>query len=99
MLFLGDVIGKTGYLKIKDNRLDQMLKKKIEFVIVNGENAADSGVGLTKEICDDLFECGVNVMTTGNHVCDQKEIMKHIDNENRRLKHNNLFETSPAKGF
>ena len=99
VLFLGDVIGNPGCLKIKDNLPDQILKKKIDFVIVNGENAAESGVGLTKEICDDLFECGVNVITTGNHVWDQKEIMKHIDNENRLLRPHNLFEPSPGKGF
>ena len=99
VLFLGDVIGNPGCLKIKNNLPDQILKKKIDFVIVNGENAAESGVGLTKEICDDLFECGVNVITTVNHVWDQKEIMKHIDNENRLLRPHNLFEPSPGKGF
>ncbi len=99
ILFLGDVIGNPGCLKIKNNLPDQILKKEIDFVIVNGENAAESGVGLTKEICDNLFECGVNVITTGNHVWDQKEIMKHIDNENRLLRPHNLFEPAPGKGF
>ena len=99
VLFLGDIIGSPGCLKIKNNLPDLIIKKKIDFVIVNGENAAESGVGLTKEICDNLFECGVNVITTGNHVWDQKEIMKHIDNENRLLRPHNLFEPSPGKGF
>ena len=43
-------------------------------------------LGLTKEICEDFFKCGVDVITTGNHVWDQKEIMKFIDNEKRLLK-------------
>ena len=99
ILILGDVMGASGR-KVLSNKLpDIIIANKIDFVIVNGENAAESGVGLTKEICDDLFECGVNVITTGNHVWDQKEIMKHIDNENRLLRPHNLFEPSPGKGF
>ena len=63
-----------------------MKKKKINFVIINGENSAEPGVGLTKETCNDFFNCGVNVITTGNHVWDQKEIMSHIEKENRLLR-------------
>ena len=50
-----------------NNLLNEIKKNKIDFVIVNGENASDVGVGLTKEICEDFFKCGVNVITTGNH--------------------------------
>ena len=81
ILFLGDVVGISGCSKIMNNLLDQIKKNQIDFVIVNGENAAESGVGLTKEICEDFFKCGVNVITTGNHVWDQKEIMNFIDKE------------------
>ena len=82
-----------------NNLLDQINENKIDFVIVNGENAADAGVGLTKEICEDFFRCGVNVITTGNHVWDQKEIMNFIDKESRLLRPKNLFEPAPGKGF
>ena len=99
ILFLGDVVGITGCLKIKNNLLDQIEKKKIDFVIVNAENAAAEGVGLTKEICEDFFKSGVNVITTGNHVWDQKEIMNFIDKENRLLRPKNLFEPAPGNGF
>jgi Uncharacterized protein conserved in bacteria len=99
ILFLGDVVGISGCSKIKNNLLDQIKKNKIDFVIVNGENAAESGVGLTKEICEDFFNCGVNVITTGNHVWDQKEIMNFIDKEKRLLRPNNLLEPAPGKGF
>jgi metallophosphoesterase (TIGR00282 family) len=74
-------------------------KKKIDFVIVNGENSAEPGVGLYIETCKDLFNCGVDVITTGNHVWDQKEIMSYIDKENRLLRPLNLYEPSPGKGF
>jgi len=99
ILFLGDVVGNSGCSKILNNLLSQKELNKIDFVIVNGENAAEAGVGLTKEICEDFFKCGVDVITTGNHVWDQKDIMKFIDNENRLLRPKNLFEPAPGKGF
>ena len=99
ILFLGDVVGNSGCSKILNNLLSQKKLNKIDFVIVNGENAAETGVGLTKEICEDFFKCGVDVITTGNHVWDQKDIMKFIDNENRLLRPKNLFEPAPGKGF
>ena len=99
ILFLGDVVGISGCSKIMNNLKSEIDRKNIDFVIVNGENAASQGVGLTKEICNDFFNCGVNVITTGNHVWDQKEIMSYIDKEKRLLRPYNLFEPSPGKGF
>ena len=99
ILFLGDVVGISGCSKITNNLLNQIEINKIDFVIVNGENADKTGVGLTKEICEDFFRCGVNVITTGNHVWDQKEIMGFADKEKRLLRPRNLFEPAPGKGF
>ena len=99
ILFLGDVVGISGCSKIMNNLLDQIKVNKIDFVIVNGENAAEAGVGLTREICEDFFKCGVNVITTGNHVWDQKEIMNFIENEKRLLRPKNFFEPSLGRGF
>ncbi len=99
ILFLGDVVGISGCSKIMSNLLDQVNSKKIDFVIVNGENAFKTGVGLTKEICEDFFNCGVNVITTGNHVWDQKNLMNFIEYENRLLRPKNLIEPAPGKGF
>ena len=99
ILFLGDVVGVAGRSMIYNNLLSEIKNNKIDFVIVNGENAADSGVGITEEICKDFFNCGVDVITTGNHVWDQKEIMPYIEKENRLLRPENLFNPSPGKGF
>ena len=99
ILFLGDVVGVTGCSKIMSNLLNQIRVHRIDFVIVNAENAAESGVGLTKEIGKDFFNCGVNVITTGNHIWDQKDIMNFIESENRLLRPKNLFEPAPGKGF
>ena len=86
ILFLGDVVGLSGCTKITNDLLDQIQKNNIDFVIINAENADDTGVGLTKEICQNFFENGVDVITTGNHVWDQKDIMNFIDKENRLLR-------------
>ena len=99
ILFLGDVVGLSGCSKIIDNLSDQIKKNDIDFVIINGENADITGVGLTKEICENFFQSGASVITTGNHVWDQKEIMNFIDKENRLLRPHNLFEPAPGKGF
>ena len=99
ILFLGDVVGISGISKILNNLRSEIDKNNIEFVVVNGENADKTGVGLTEQICKDFFNCGVNVITTGNHVWDQKEIMSYIDKEKRLLRPYNLFEPSPGKGF
>ena len=99
ILFLGDVVGISGCSKLIRNLLNEIDKEKIDFVIVNGENAAAQGVGLTKEICKDFFNCGVDVITTGNHVWDQKEIMEFIETEERLLRPKNFFEPSPGNGF
>ena len=92
-------MGISGCSKIINNLLNQIKLNKIDFVVVNAENADKTGVGLTKQICDDFFNCGVNVITTGNHVWDQKDIMNFIDKENRLLRPKNLFEPSPGRGF
>ena len=64
ILFLGDVVGISGCSKILKNLKSEIDKKKIDFVIVNGENSAEPGVGLTEQICKDFFNCGVNVITS-----------------------------------
>ena len=99
ILFLGDVVGATGCSMLQNNLLRVKESKKIDFIIVNGENAAKSGVGITDDICKDFFNCGVDVITTGNHVWDQKETMEFIEKENRLLRPKNLFEPAPGKGF
>ena len=99
ILFLGDVVGSSGCAKLTKDLPSQKKLRNIDFVIVNGENADESGVGLTKKICEKFFSSGVDVITTGNHVWDQKEIMNFIENEKRLLRPKNFFEPSLGKGF
>ena len=77
ILICGDIVGKSGRQIVLEQVPILIKNEKIDFVIVNGENAANEGVGITKEITNNLFDCGVDVITTGNHVWDQKETIKH----------------------
>jgi len=96
---LGDIMGPSGR-KILKEKLPYLIKqKKLDFVIVNGENAADPGVGITKENLEDFLEAGADVVTTGNHVWDQKETMKFIISEKRLLRPQNLSKGAPGNGF
>ncbi|MFL2683404.1 MAG: TIGR00282 family metallophosphoesterase [Alphaproteobacteria bacterium] len=98
ILFLGDVMGKSGRQVLK-NQLPQLKRDlQIDTVIVNGENAA-GGFGITPKICEEFYELGVNVITTGNHVWDQKEIIPYISKDNYILRPHNFPQSVPGKGF
>jgi len=78
---------------------DLIKKKKLDFVIVNGENAADSGVGITKKNTEEFFKAGTDVITSGNHIWDEKETMEFITSEKRLLRPENLTKGSPGLGY
>ena len=99
IIFLGDIVGRSGCLSVKKNLNDIVKRNNINFVIVNGENAADNGLGITEKITNQLFDSGVQVITTGNHVWDHKETAELIENEKRLLRPNNLSSTYPGSGF
>lgn len=97
ILFIGDVMGRSGREALQEH-LPQ-IKKKLEpdVVIVNGENAA-SGAGITPKICEEFYGWGVDVITTGNHVWDQREIMPYIDRDKKLLRPINFPEGAPGTG-
>ena len=99
ILILGDIMGPSGREAIIKKLPDLIKKKAIDFVIVNGENAADPGVGITKKNTEEFFKAGADVITTGNHVWDQNETMEFITSEKRLLRPLNLAEGSPGNGF
>ena len=99
ILILGDIMGPSGRDAIIKKLPNLIKQKKIDFVIVNGENAADSGCGITKKNTEEFFKAGADVITTGNHVWDQKETMEFITSEKRLLRPQNLVKGSPGKGF
>ena len=99
ILFLGDIVGNSGCRAVKDNLPKIIRDYNIDFVIANGENAAKEGVGITENITNELLSCGVDVITTGNHVWDQKETFDFISKEKRLLRPFNLINNAPGKGF
>jgi len=99
MLILGDVMGASGREAINKKLPDLIKKNNINFVVVNGENSADDGKGITKDIAERFFENGVDVITSGNHIWDKQETTSYIDLENRLLRPANLAEGSPGKGY
>src|SRR6266699_6776883 len=98
VLFLGDVVGEPGRTAVIA-RMPQLKKKyALDFVIVNGENAA-GGRGITGKITIDLLRAGVSVVTTGGHIWDQKEIVPFLNLEPRLLRPLNYPEGAPGKGL
>jgi 2',3'-cyclic-nucleotide 2'-phosphodiesterase len=99
LLILGDVMGSSGRNVLKKKLPKIKIENKIDFVIVNGENSADDGRGITQLIAEEFFLNGVDVITSGNHIWDKKETADYIDKENRLLRPANLAEGSPGKGY
>ena len=99
ILILGDIMGNSGVEQLNES-LNKIIKdKKIDFTIVNGENAAEDGKGITKDIAKKLFNLGVDVITSGNHIWDKSGIVDFISVEPRLLRPQNLAEGSPGNGF
>src|SRR3954466_3766148 len=97
LLFLGDVIGKPGRDVVYADLPALRRSLKLDLVIANGENAA-GGFGLTRAIAEEFFAFGVDVITTGNHWADQKEILTYIDSEDRILRPLNYPKGTPGRG-
>ncbi len=98
ILFLGDLVGE-GTLPFLKKNLPNILKKyNISFVIVNGENLAE-GYGITPNLCDQLFNLGVDVISSGNHIWDQDNIIPYIAKQENLLRPINYSEKSPGRGI
>ena len=99
ILLLGDIVGPSGRKAIIEKLPEIIKKKEIDFAIVNGENAGDMGVGITKKFFDEFIKAGADVVTTGNHVWDEKEAIEFITLEKRLLRPQNLIQGSPGNGY
>ena len=99
LLILGDIMGASGRVALSNNLPKIIKTNKIDFVIVNGENASDDGRGITQEITEDFFKIGVDVITSGNHIWDKKETTDFIERESRLLRPANLANGSPGRGY
>ena len=97
ILFLGDIVGEPGRKAIIDNLAEIRREHTLDFIIVNGENSA-SGKGITPKIAIDLLRAGAAVITTGDHVWDQKDIVDYFPTEPRLLRPINYPEGTPGAG-
>jgi metallophosphoesterase (TIGR00282 family) len=97
LLFLGDVVGRSGRRAVVAALPGLIASYRLDFVIVNGENAA-GGFGITEEIADEMFGAGADVITTGNHIWDQRETADHIVRERRLLRPANYPAGTPGSG-
>ena len=98
VIILGDVVGKPG-VEILRQILPQLKKQyEAEFVVVNVENAAD-GAGLTAKIGDQILAAGVDVMTSGNHIYDKRDVIQYMENQTRLLRPANYAPETPGRGL
>ena len=97
ILFIGDVVGRAGR-DVVTGRLPGLRDELgLDFVVLNGENAA-AGFGITAKICAEFYAAGADVITTGNHVWDQREIITYIDSDPRLLRPLNYPKGTPGRG-
>jgi len=97
ILFIGDIVGKPGREAVKEFLPGLKQKYSLDLVIANGENAA-GGRGITKEVANELFDYGIDFLTMGNHVWDNKDILKFINDERRIIRPANYPKGVPGKG-
>jgi 2',3'-cyclic-nucleotide 2'-phosphodiesterase len=97
ILFLGDVVGRPGRAAIIEQLPALRERYALDFVVVNGENAA-GGFGITEPILIELLDAGADVVTTGNHVFDQREALVFIERHERLLRPLNFPPGTPGKG-
>lgn len=97
ILFIGDIVGKTGRLAVKSLLPLIVNKYKVDLVLANGENAA-GGFGITEKVASELFSYGIHVMTSGNHIWDKKESIPYIGKEARIIRPLNYPPGVPGYG-
>ncbi|MBI4478539.1 MAG: TIGR00282 family metallophosphoesterase [Acidobacteria bacterium] len=97
ILFIGDIFGRPGRTLVADHLRDLMDRHHLDLVIANGENAA-AGFGITPRLTAELLALGIDVLTTGNHIWDRREIMEYFPQEPRLLRPAN-FVSGPGRGL
>src|SRR5215472_18791635 len=98
ILLCGDVVGRSGRDAVRRHVPSLRREFALDLVVVNAENAA-AGFGLTERLCGELYDCGVDVLTTGNHVWDQRQIIPYIDRDPCLLRPANFPKGTPGAGW
>ena len=96
--FIGDIVGRPGRRTVRELLPVLRAERSPDLVVANAENAA-AGVGVTPQVAAELFQAGIHVLTTGNHVWDKKEAMDLLDREPRILRPVNYPPGAPGAGW
>ncbi|MGX1098430.1 TIGR00282 family metallophosphoesterase [Amorphus sp. MBR-141] len=97
VLFLGDVVGRAGRTAVADMLPEIVADGRLDFVVINGENAA-GGFGITEAICQDLLDAGADAVTLGNHSWDQREALVFIERQPCLIRPANYPAGTPGRG-
>jgi len=97
ILFIGDIVGEPGRRAVRELVPKIVKKERIDFIVANGENAA-GGSGITPALVDELLNCGVDVITSGDHIWKRKEIIDRLNEDSRILRPTNYPRESPGSG-
>ena len=98
ILFVGDVIGRAGRQAIRTHLPSCISRWRVDLTIVNGENAADAGFGITRPIYDEILATGADAVTLGNHSWNRKEALQFIDDCPRLVRPINYLAGTPGTG-
>ena len=98
ILAIGDVIGKPGRRAVQEFLPGLINEYRIDLVVANGENSAH-GIGITRNTTRELLDCGVDVITTGNHVWAQREIIQYMEEEVPVIRPLNFPPAAPGRGY
>ena len=97
LLFIGDIVGQPGRRAVAELLPKLRKEHRLDFVIANGENSA-GGSGITPKTAGEIFSAGADVITSGDHLWDQKEVMELLANEKRFLRPLNYPPGTPGQG-
>lgn len=97
ILFIGDIVGKPGRRAVRELLPSVVSRHKVDFVVANCENAA-GGFGVTRDVVVELFKCGIDVLTSGNHIWDKKDVFDFIGAYDKLLRPANYPEGTPGFG-
>lgn len=98
VLFIGDIVGRAGRNIVKKFLCDDDNRSRYNFIIANAENASH-GFGLTKKNHDDLVSCGIDCLTSGNHIWDKKDILQYIEDSNVLIRPYNYHKSTKGVGY
>lgn len=98
VMMIGDAVARPGRIAVLERVQDLREQNRIDFTILNGENVA-GGYSITPPLADELFAAGIDVMTSGNHIFDKREVIPYIDRNRRLLRPANFPVDTPGAGL